>query len=266
MSRWNFEEAPRREDKKRRGMSIELRTYHRSLFQWHCRNFFNFRRALTSLEKVYLEACFALTQSLDEVSDGGYAHFSYYTYSHRVKGDQVNSSRFAYGSVSSPDQALEAAWPVLEQRGLTLPPGLAQDNAFYGLGWDIEDELFKVYFRSRDWRHLPPSLADLVLGYDWGSHLPEALLSLTWHKNELAERKVYLYPKESSAAPGVRGQARMVTDTRGEVLQDDLGSGEVVPYDLNEVGTKIVEKYREIGETLDTIAYVDRQDFTLYFP
>lgn len=247
-------------------MSTELRTYHRSLFQWHCRNFFNFRRALTPLEKVYLEACFALTESLYEVSDGGYAHFSYYTYSHRVKGDAANSSRIAYGSVSSPEQALEAAWPVLKQRGLELPEGLADGNAFYGLGWDVEDELFKVYFRSRDWRQLPRSLADLVVGYDWNSHRPEALLSLTWEKNVLAERKVYLYPKESTAGPGVQGQARMITDTRGEVLQDDLAPDGTIPYDLNEIGQKIVAKYQEIGEPLDTIAYANRDDFTLYFP
>lgn len=247
-------------------MPADLRTYHRSLFQWHCRHFFNFRRRLSSLEKVYLETCFTLPESLHEVSDGGYEHFSYYTYSHRVKGTSVNSSRLAYGSVAYPEPAWQAAQPVLEQRGLTLPVGLAEEHPFYGLGWDIEEQLFKVYFRSRDWRCLPPALAELVQGYRWEDHRPEALLSLTWDPSGLVERKVYLYPRESSLAPGVRGRALMITDHRGEVVQDDLVPNSLLPYQLNETGQAILAKYQEIGEPLDTIAYHSPDDFTLYFP
>lgn len=247
-------------------MESTLRAYHRTLFQWHCRNFFNFRRHLSPIDKVYLESCFALAREWNEVSDGGYAHFSYYTYSHRVKGDSVNSSRIAYGSVSHPDQALEAALPVISHRGVRLPEGLAENNLFYGLGWDVEEGLFKAYFRTLDWRQLPAELADLVLDYNWNEHLPEALLSLTYAGNELFERKVYLYPKHSSQTPGIRGQARMITDSRGEVLQDDLSPNGAIPYELNETGRQILKKYQEIGEPLDTIAYTTPDDFTLYFP
>ena len=247
-------------------MTSDLRTYHRSLFQWHCRNFFNFRRQLTSLEKLYLETCFALTETLDEVSDGGYAHFSYYTYSHRVKGESVNSSRLAYGSVSHPDQALLAAQPVIKKRGIQLPAGLAEENPFYGLGWDVQEGLFKVYFRTLDWRRLPSELADLVVDYHWNEHRPEALLSLTYSETSLVERKVYLYPVTLAHAPGIQGQARMITDTRGEVIQQDLLPDGAIPYDLNATGQKILERYQEIGEPLDTIAYQSCEDFTLYFP
>lgn len=247
-------------------METTVRAYHRSLFQWHCRNFFNFRRHLTPTDKLYLESCFALAREWSEVSDGGYAHFSYYTYSHRVKGETVNSSRIAYGSVHNPEHAYEAAKPVIEHRGVRLPAGLAEENLFYGLGWDVEEGLFKVYFRTLDWRKLPPELSDLVLDYNWNEHLPEALLSLTYAENELFERKVYLYPKQSVDTPGVRGQARMITDNRGEVLQDDLAPSSVIPYDLNATGKAILEKYKEIGEPLDTIAYTSPDDFTLYFP
>jgi hypothetical protein len=247
-------------------MESNVRTYHRTLFQWHCRHFFNFRRRLSSLEKVYLETCFALPQALSEVSDGGYAHFSYYTYSHRVKGSSVNSSRIAYGSVSHPDEAWQAARPVVEQRGVVLPAGLAEENPFYGLGWDVEEGLFKVYFRTLDWRRLPLELADLVVDYSWNDHRPEGLLSLTYTGSRLVERKVYLYPKESTATAGVQGQARMITDTRGEVIQDDLVPDGVIPYELNDTGKRILAMYEKIGEPLDTIAYKDSEDFTLYFP
>ena len=240
--------------------------YHRSLFRWHCRKFFNFRRHLVAVEKLYLEKCFELAQTLSEVSEGGYAHFSYYTYSHRVKGEAVNSSRLAYGSVNHPQQAWEAARRVIDKRAVRLPEGLAEGNAFYGLGWDIEEELFKVYFRTLDWRSLPPSLAELVVDYSWTEHRPEALLSLTYTGERLVERKVYLYPNSPVNAEGVQGQARMITDTRGEVVQEDLVPNGVIPYDLNDTGKRILALYQQIGEPLDTIAYKNADDFTLYFP
>ena len=243
-----------------------LASYHRDLFNWHSRTFYPFRRRLKAIEKVYLETCFGLAAAFEETSEGGYEHFSYYTYSHRVKGDQANSSRMAYGSVLRPKEALAAARPVLAMRGLTLPDGLEEGNEFYGLGWDLEEELFKVYFRTLDWRRLPASLSDLVVDYNWNDHRPEALLSFTYRQKELFERKVYLYPSEAPSQDGVRGQARMITDGRGEVVQDDLAQSGVIPYDLNETGQAILEKYRSIGESLDTIAYNDSQDFTMYFP
>ena len=58
----------------------------------------------------------------------------------------------------------------------------------------------------------------------------------------------------------------MLTSSRGEVHQDDLQSGEELPYELNEHGKRIIELYRKIPEQLDTIAYQSKNDFTLYFP
>ncbi len=246
-------------------MNINVLTYHRSLFQWHCRNFFNFRRHLSVTEKAYLEKCFSIATKSDQVSEGGYEHFSYYTYSHRVKGESVNSSRMAYGSVDHPDVAFTAAQPVLHERGLILPQGLAE-HPFYGLGWDIEDELFKVYFRTLDWRELPPLLAELVVDYNWNDHRPEALLSLTFQQNQLIERKIYLYPKDEDTPEGTLGRALMITDTRGVVTQSDLSPSREIPYDLNEIGQKILAAYQEIGEGLDTIAYEAKDNYTLYFP
>lgn len=247
-------------------MDIDVLTYHRSLFQWHCRNFFNFRRNLSVIEKAYLEKCFSIATRADQVSEGGYEHFSYYTYSHRVKGEAVNSSRMAYGSVDHPDVAFQVAIPVLQERGLILPEGLAENHRFYGLGWDLEDELFKVYFRTLDWRKLPPILAELVVDYSWNDHRPEALLSLTYQRNQLMERKIYLYPKDDDTAEGTLGRALMITDTRGVVTQSDLPPNRDIPYDLNEIGQKILAAYQEIGESLDTIAYEARDNYTLYFP
>lgn len=220
---------------------------------------------MTDLERTYLEACFRLSTGYDEVSETGFEHFSYYTYSHRVKGEQVNSSRIAYGSVERPDEAWVPAKPVLAERNIVLPPGW-EDHRFYGLGWDFEADQFKVYFRTLDWRQAPADVLPLVEGYDIEAHRGEALLSLTLEGNEVTERKVYLYPKESGNS-AVRGQARMITDRRGEIIQDDLAPSQEIPYDLNPTGKRIVEMYRlDLEEELDTIAYKNSEDFTLYFP
>ncbi len=246
--------------------SPEILAYHRSLFQWHCRHFFNFRRHLNPTEKAYLETCFRLATDFDEISEAGYEHFSYYTYSHRIKGSKTNSSRLAYGSVQRPEETVPAALEVLNKRGIKLENSLLQQHKFYGLGWDLEEEQFKIYLRTLDWTTLPAELHQLVCDFSTDEYRREALLSLTYQGQETIERKVYLYPKQNLEKPGVRGSARMITDRRGIVTQEDVSSSEQLPYQLNQEGVRIVELYRGIGEDLDTIAYHGPEDFTLYFP
>jgi hypothetical protein len=247
-------------------VNVEILTYHRSLFQWHCRHFFNFRRKLHRTEKDYLEACFRLPHDFKEVSEGGYEHFSYYTYSHRVKGDQVNSSRLAYGSVLHPEPAYRAALPVLEYRGIEAGEALTQNTKFYGLGWDLLEDQFKLYFRTLSWSQLHPTFLSLAQGYDPAEHRPEALLSVTFEAGTEVERKLYLYPTDEHLPSGVQGYARMITDRRGEVAQEDVDPASTSAHTFNSVGERILEQYSEIGETLDTVAYNNENDFTLYFP
>lgn len=221
---------------------------------------------MTQAEKDYLLACFRLAKGSSEVSETGYRHFSYFTYSHRVKGDQVNSSRLAYGSVVNPQEAWPPAKPVLAERGVTLPPGWEQ-NKFYGLGWDYSKEQFKVYFRTLDWRKVPEDLQSLIEGYSFEDYRGESLISLTFEGSEPVERKVYLYPKELPGEDGIVGKAIMVTDVRGEVEQDDVRKEGDIPFELNATGKRILELYEEeIEERLDTIAFKNSEDFTLYFP
>lgn len=247
-------------------MAWELLTYHRSLFQWHCRHFFNFRRRLHRTEKDYLEACFRLPSGYKEISEGGYAHFSYYTYSHRVKGNSVNSSRLAYGSVAHPKEAYQAALPVLEYRGIVTPESMSLNNRFYGLGWDIEEDQFKLYFRTLDWVAMKGEFRELAGNHSPETHRREALLSITYQGGQIEERKLYLYPLDEFLPNGVQGFARMMTDRRGEVGQMDLDPSDPRDHTFNAVGQAIIEKYREVGEPLDTVAYVDENDYTLYFP
>jgi hypothetical protein len=236
--------------------------YHRFLFQWHCRHFFRFRAHLTRAEMDYLETCFGLARDFDEVSEFGFERFSYYTYSHRVDGDQVNSSRLAYGSVQRPAPALQAARPVLAHRAVALPDFFLENphSHFYGLGWDFIEEQFKVYFRVTRLGELPPAERALITGVSLDQHFPEGLVSFTYTRNELSESKVYVYPRQGAAA-------RMRTDRRGEVTQVDVAqSHEEWRERLSEPGRRILQLYSERNETLDTIAFQDREHYTLYFP
>lgn len=210
----------------------------------------------------YLNICFTLATDYETVSDGGYGGFSYYTYSHRVRGQDCNSSRFAYGSISSPKPALNAALPVLQHRNIKVSDELLQETHFYGLGWDFEAGHFKLYFRFPDWAQLPNEFSHLTQGHAPDKHYKEGLISRTYAHNEAIETKVYIYPK----AEAQRGLAKMLTTERGQVDQLDLdGTTDACPP-LNETGQAIVAKYSEIEEELDTIAYKNRDDFTLYFP
>ena len=247
----------------------QLLNYHRYLFQWHCRKFFRFRRYLSEAEKAYLEVCFALPQSFQEVSDTGYEHFSYYSYSHRVQGEKVNSSRLAYGSVANPAPALQAALPVLQERCLETDAYFLDTthSKFYGLGWDILEEQFKVYFRVLNVATLPQQLTHLLQGYELEDHRAEGLVSFTYTRNQLSESKIYLYPKSSlNLPPGAQGQASMLSDQRGLVKQYDLSQPEEWAARLSPAGQKILQLYRELDEDLDTIQYQDEENYTLCFP
>lgn len=251
-------------------MKEKVSQYHRMLFRWHCRNFYPFRKSMSRAERDYLSACFEMLDDYREVSETGFDRFSSFSYSHRVQGDRVNSSRLAFGSVEHPEKAFEAATPVLDERGIELPDSFAGGSElcrFGGIGWDFEDDQFKLYFRWLDLARLPQELASLVSDIDLSEHHPEGLVSFTYVKGQAAESKVYLYPKEGKELPeGVVGEAWMVTDKRGLVHQYDLYYPSNFTRNLNRVGMEIVDKYLKRGQTLDTINYEDENNFTLYFP
>lgn len=250
-------------------MGQKVGQYHRMLFRWHCRNFYPFRKKLTYAERQYLKRCFELFDDFHEVSETGFEQFSSFSYSHRVTGDRVNSSRLAYGSVENPEAARQAALPVLEEREIELPGEIWEGEAsrFGGLGWDLENNLFKVYFRWLALSKLPEAVKSLVEDLDLSKHREECLLSFSYSHNQPVEKKVYLYPKEERELPeGVANVTWMVTDRRGLVSQYDLYYPSNWASRLNRTGRDIVSKYRARGQTLDTINYTDENSFTLYFP
>ena len=91
-------------------------------------------------------------------------------------------------------------------------------------------------------------------------------MSPVFAKNGLVERKVNPYPIGSADIDGIPGQAPMITDTRGDAIQEVLVPNGAIPNFLNEAGPEILGKCRTIGKPLDTISYTGPQGSTHYFP
>ena len=246
---------------------MSTRNYQRRLWQFHRRNFFDFDRALSATELRYIGTCqnaiawSRVNEHGAETSPFGYRHFSSYTYSHRVQGEHVNSSRIAFGSVARSEEVRPAALEVLGHRGVAVDPVYLGNAAsfFYGLGWDVEADQFKVYFRVlHEQFPLPDRHASLLALAGVGIR-PEILVSFTYTGREVAEEKVYAYPATLQGAC-------MISTRRGVVEQADVRDAAAWAERLNGAGRDIISRYAEIGDSLDTIAYQDPDHFTLYFP
>ncbi|MEO1482047.1 MAG: hypothetical protein AAFU77_08060 [Myxococcota bacterium] len=236
---------------------MTLEDYHARLFDWHCESFFDFRNALMACELDYLGACFALAEDHQETSPRGSTNLSYYSYSHRVRGDSVNSSRLAFGSVARGRFLLPAMRNVLEARGLSTMPFEEDENCtFGGLGWDIASDHFKVYWLVHDVQHHLASGGAEFVGRPPACR-PEGIESWTYRKNERFERKLYVQPRDG-------GAVLMYTDRRGVVEQQDVDGARALP--INRTGMAILKAYADIGEAVDTVQITHFDDFTLYFP
>jgi hypothetical protein len=250
---------------------------HVVLYNWHARTFFPYHKHLSSAERRYVRAC------LDINHEPRYRHFSQFTYSHRVKGGRINSSRIAFGSLRSFDKLRPLFDVVLRRRGIRSVPYLDHDFAAgpygpFGLGWDLEDDLFKVYFALHDCLDLQK---DGLLGLYNRFKMPldkDLLASHTYCGNKLVEKKIYLYPTQGSGldllpptlpfADLVKRVALMVSDARGLEMQLDLlprQYSEVSMY-VSPAARRCIEAYRTVGGSIDTITWASTDDVTLYFP
>lgn len=252
-------------------MNDRFERFHRFFFTWHCRNYFNFRQAMSDTEWAYIETCFDLAAEEENHDWGEGPHYSYYTYSHRVRGESVNSSRLAYGSVARPEALLRLVEQILEQRKIELDPYFFEDDnsTFYLLGWDFEAEHFKVYFRIENLSKLPQKDLKKLLKKCQEERYDEGLVSFTYvpegdEGSKLHESKVYVYLKSKNLPPGAYAEAHMITDQRGVVPQYDVS--EDWRDRLNSTGQHLLDRYEALRQRLDTIAYKDKDNFTIYFP
>lgn len=260
----------------RKWVNPKIIRLHYDLFDWHCKTFFPFDQHMTQLEQAYVKYCFDLAE-FEPVpfQDSGYDEYSYFTYSHRIAGRDVNSSRMAIGSLMYPHETLDSARAVLNERSIEIDPYFLDDpnSLFYGLGWDFLAGQFKVYFRILDVHQLTqPTLLELYeSAVSMLNPRTEGLVSFTYINNQLHEEKVYLYPEPEAEEyedifPGTKGRVIMATSRRGAITQYDVSSTKTWKQRMSEEGYAIIQSYKSKGHALDTITMKDKENYTLYFP
>ncbi len=256
--------------------SEQLYKSHRAFHEWYCETFFDFTPHFTALEQEYIEAC-ARHMSEASIAIDATLSYSVASYSHRVQGDHVNSSRAAFGSYRHAAAIQPLAAAVARERGID-PDTVPNMEDLIGLGWDIEAGHFKFYlYLPKLERIQDAKTKELLAKVGELSRYPLGLISYTYAGQKLIERKVYVALTEAQGNPYVKEMPfrdsilhtnLMVTDERGIVPQMDL-DGRFSADRLNAAGRSLVERYGSapvpIGAA-DTIAYTSADEFTVYFP
>eukprot|EP01060_Flectonema_neradi_P005519 TRINITY_DN13687_c1_g1_i1.p1 TRINITY_DN13687_c1_g1~~TRINITY_DN13687_c1_g1_i1.p1 ORF type:complete len:367 (+),score=40.55 TRINITY_DN13687_c1_g1_i1:65-1165(+) len=268
-----------------------LPDFHRSLLNWHVSNFYPFMDKFSPEYKVYWEA-FLKNCSLDwqttfmQQLEKEY-FLSAYTYSHRIKGDKINSSRISFGASSPPPSYLvKAAADVLESEKITLPEPYADLDGkfkFYGLGWDFATNHLKLYHHGES-SDLPDELkakAASARSLVTDDYEPHCLVAFTYKGNELVEQKLYLYVTEMAhikdpLPTGTLNAACVLTAgqlDRGTFWQLDVTHTRAPKFDcpewtprFGERALEVYNKYYNRSMRLDTLGYAAPDDLTMYFP
>lgn len=242
------------------------------LFQWHVDNFLTRAKQLTEVEKTYINQALAITeQNGFQINQDIF--YSGYSFSHRIQGDSIDSNRFAVGGYSQKQKIQEFAAKVLAEKNIQADTWAANDKII-GLGWDLEQEHFKIYWHYEDLMKLEnPQLQELMTKINRQDYYPFGLVSVTFKKNEPIEHKVYLAMTATAMniektkfpfADEIIHINHMVTNLRGVVPQLDL-RGEGVAKILPSPAQRIISQYKKLGLSVDTITYEDAQKHTLYF-
>jgi hypothetical protein len=245
--------------------------YHHDLFRWHCKNFYKFDLEMSHCELDYLYACFSMAEDSFNVSGFNDKFHSSYTYSHRIEGKRVNSSRLAYGSFTKPNFLEPYILTILKFKGIPIPSDLvSRDGIFWGgLGWDLMEDKFKIYLRLDKVICLPPVYLSSLGNILKKNMINKGGFSMVYRHNCLVEEKLYLYPtsrNDISFQSDVNRTTLMYSSTRGLVKQHDISAGWKWLSRLGPEARIICRKYAIIGEQLDTVNYVGPRHCTLYFP
>lgn len=243
---------------------------HYYLFNWYCDNFYDFKNVLSENELKYIYNIFnhSPIEVLNKTMDG--KRLSYITFSHIIKDDIINSSRFSIGSIMLPNLSLNYALDILKDRNIILPKYLLSDDyKFGGLGWDLDNDYFKVYFRclNKNFFYIHKNIylncrnkkifKKIQNEYKSNKYWKEGILSFTYKNNKLYEKKIYVYPKYNKKYL----TTYMLSNIRGIIKQNDINN-----YNTNDkIEKKLIEKYNNRNFKLDTVS-MSKEGKVFYFP
>jgi hypothetical protein len=221
--------------------------YNKRIYKWHNKNIYPFDKKLTDIEKRYINMCINISflELLRPLTFNSLLkRLSYYTYSNEIKNNNVNSSRLAYGSVMFPSFIYKYAMEVLKERNIEI----SMDNEIFGgLGWDIDNDIFKIYYIFKDYRKYTDIKKDNIL--------KGGIISFSYKNNKFYEKKIYLYSVDGITT-------YLISDKRKEIQRDVYKN----KNDISNIGKEVISKYEKSGYKLDTINYRDKNNYVLYFP
>jgi tetratricopeptide (TPR) repeat protein len=286
-----------------------MELFQRTLFNWYNNRWYNVHAELLPEDIEYIEFfCRMYGKEFRAFNlDGSWTgnRMSSYTYSHTlaVGDDYVESSRFRFGTVKYFEEFWSVGEKALLARGITLNPyyleGLGKGKfSFYGLGWDVEKGLFKVYLMFHDYKAIPKRIRDHAETGVESLCLKHGLVSFTYKNNSLmiaqesdieigkydasvsaaqiAEEKVYVYPKKVKQAkdaglevPSYTGTlALMFSSTRGMISLYDLERCRLCAWrsQFPPEGLEVADAWSNVGLPLETISYQSSTEYSMYFP
>ena len=230
-------------------------------------------RALT-----YLEHCFILATTEKDVPSALW-NLSPYHYSHHIEGDEVYSGHIAYGSFAQPKALLQAAQPLFQhhdpdQQRTTLlrryqeTYNTAQTPVFCGLGWDLHNAIFSMYF----W-HRPQGTAEsqdtsslrwLQLSSRQGEdftltlHDPQARLDQESKRKQLDKRQIFEVPKHTKPLA-----SRLQQGLHAPYIDESLTAWRKrLPHHAQ----RILTLYEKKKQPLRTLELHTIGDFVLHYP
>ena len=235
-----------------------------NIYEWHCKYIYPFDDKLTDIEKKYIKKCIEVSycelfRPFYIINDPFIKRLSYFTYSHKVINNSINSSRIAYGTTIRPKSMYFYAKKVLEEKKIKCEIEPNNNYIFGGLGWDIQNGHFKIYFRFINYNNLSYEYKKLLpqnLKNIWES----GLLSITYDKTgNVFEKKIYSYPKNEMIA-------ELKSKKRYEIQLENKYNDNKWDTKLNDSGLKILKLYEKNGYKLDTIVFKNKMNYVLYFP
>lgn len=237
---------------------ISFIEYNLNIYKWHCENIFPFNKYFTLNEKKYIDLSLKLSflELFRPFLGNVFVYqLSFFSYSTEIRRENINSSRIAYGTTVASSYFYEYAKKVLKERNIKPPVKLDKDTLFGGLGWDFKNRTFKIYFRFRNKRYFPLFLKpkqEKILN-------KQGILSFSYDfSGNLIEKKIYLYPINNS-------DITLLISNKRKEKQMNIKNKEI-EYELNDIGKKIIGKYKKNDYDVDTINYRNYDNFILYFP
>ena len=252
---------------------VLIKNYHIEYYKFNFNNFNNYFNKFSNDEIEYINYCmknsiyefllnivYYILSIFNIFSKNIY---SYVTFSHSVNDNKVNSSRLSIGTLYFPKSYFNIANKVIKGRNINIKSIENDKNLFFnGLGWDLMNDHFKIYYRYNDYNKLKKKFKKLYKNKNKFNYAKKGIISLTYKDNKLFETKLYLYENKNTN----NETAYLFTSLRGAVIQHSNLDINTNFYDkINDTGKNIVYKYKKNNYLIDTINITNKDNFIIYY-